>query len=152
MDKKHSASAHHAKASPTARIYTHPELRERLKDEIMAGDRGGAPGEWSARKAQLLAQEYRQSGGGYTFAKRSAGQQHLQDWTQQDWQTSDGKPAEREGGTTRYLPKQAWTDLTPNQRKATNEKKQAGSRAGQQHVPNTEAARKASRKATDEDE
>lgn len=33
--------------------YTDPQLRARLKDEIQAGDRGGKPGQWSARKAQL---------------------------------------------------------------------------------------------------
>jgi hypothetical protein len=149
MDKKHFAAGR-AEARPAARIYTQPELRERLKEEIMAGDQGGAPGEWSARKAQLLAQEYRQSGGGYTFAKRSPAQQHLHEWTQQDWQTADGHPARREDGTARYLPQQAWTDLSPAQRRVTDEKKRAGSRAGQQHVPNTEAARQASKKATDD--
>ena len=35
--------------------YTDPALRERLKAEITAGDKGGRPGQWSARKAQLLA-------------------------------------------------------------------------------------------------
>ncbi|GAB2945399.1 hypothetical protein GCM10027048_08020 [Hymenobacter coalescens] len=135
----------------TAAIYTKPELREQLKHEIMAADRGGAPGEWSARKAQLLAHEYRQAGGGYTFAKPSPEQQHLRDWTRQDWQTLDGQPAERAEGTARYLPKQAWTQLSPAQRQATNERKQAGSRAGQRQVPNTEAARQASQDDSRED-
>jgi len=45
--------------------YTHPELREHLKQEIKAGDNGGPPGQWSARKSQLLVQEYEQRGGGY---------------------------------------------------------------------------------------
>ncbi|RTQ47444.1 hypothetical protein EJV47_18635 [Hymenobacter gummosus] len=149
MDKKHSAAGR-AEATPAARIYTQPELREQLKEEIMAGDQGGRPGEWSARKAQLLAQQYRQAGGGYTFAKRSPAQQHLHEWTQQDWQTADGQPAQREGGTARYLPQQAWTNLTPSQRRATDDKKRAGSRTGQQHVPNTKAARQARKDATDE--
>ncbi|OON70992.1 hypothetical protein [Hymenobacter sp. CRA2] len=142
---------HHTSAESGPRIYTQPELRQQLKQEILVGDQGGAPGEWSARKAQLLAHEYKQAGGGYTFAKRSPAQQHLDDWTQQDWQTADGQPAERAGGTTRYLPKQAWTELSPAQRKATNAQKQAGSRAGHQHVPNTEAARQARQHATDEE-
>ena len=46
--------------------YTKPELRERLKNKNMAGSKGGDPGEWSARKAQLLATEYKKKGGGYT--------------------------------------------------------------------------------------
>jgi hypothetical protein len=35
--------------------YTKPELRERIKSRILAGSDGGKPGQWSARKAQLLA-------------------------------------------------------------------------------------------------
>lgn len=46
--------------------YTKPELRKRLFNKIKAGSKGGDPGEWSARKAQLLAVEYKKKGGGYT--------------------------------------------------------------------------------------
>jgi len=45
--------------------YTKPEMRKRLFNKIKAGSRGGDPGEWSARKAQLLAAEYKKAGGGY---------------------------------------------------------------------------------------
>lgn len=45
--------------------YTKPMLRKQLFDQIKAGSRGGDPGEWSARKAQLLAVEYKKKGGGY---------------------------------------------------------------------------------------
>jgi hypothetical protein len=45
--------------------YTKPALRERLFKQIKAGTKGGDPGEWSARKAQLLAAEYKKAGGGY---------------------------------------------------------------------------------------
>jgi hypothetical protein len=45
--------------------YTKPSLRKRLFDQIKAGDKGGAPGQWSARKAQMLARQYKKSGGGY---------------------------------------------------------------------------------------
>jgi hypothetical protein len=45
--------------------YTKPEMRKRLFNRIKAGSRGGDPGEWSARKAQLLASEYKKAGGGY---------------------------------------------------------------------------------------
>jgi hypothetical protein len=45
--------------------YTKPELRKRLFNKIKAGTKGGDPGEWSARKAQLLATEYKKAGGGY---------------------------------------------------------------------------------------
>lgn len=45
--------------------YTKPEMRKRLYQKIKAGTKGGDPGEWSARKAQLLAREYKSKGGGY---------------------------------------------------------------------------------------
>ena len=45
--------------------YTKPEMRKRLFNRIKAGGKGGAPGQWSARKAQMLAQAYKKAGGGY---------------------------------------------------------------------------------------
>ena len=45
--------------------YTKPGMRKRLFERIKAGSRGGNPGQWSARKAQLLASEYKKAGGGY---------------------------------------------------------------------------------------
>ena len=45
--------------------YTKPGLRKQLFNKIKAGSKGGDPGEWSARKAQLLATEYKKAGGGY---------------------------------------------------------------------------------------
>jgi len=46
--------------------YTKPAMRASLFKKIKAGSKGGDPGEWSARKAQLLASEYKAKGGGYT--------------------------------------------------------------------------------------
>lgn len=45
--------------------YTKPSMRKRLFEKIKAGTRGGKAGQWSARKAQLLAKEYKSKGGGY---------------------------------------------------------------------------------------
>ena len=45
--------------------YTKPELRKRLFNRIKAGGKGGNPGQWSARKAQMLAMAYKKAGGGY---------------------------------------------------------------------------------------
>jgi len=45
--------------------YTKPGLRKSIFNKIKAGSKGGDPGEWSARKAQLLASEYKKAGGGY---------------------------------------------------------------------------------------
>ena len=45
--------------------YTKPTMRKRLFNRIKAGSKGGAAGQWSARKAQMLAKEYKAKGGGY---------------------------------------------------------------------------------------
>jgi hypothetical protein len=45
--------------------YTKPTMRKRLFNRIKAGGKGGAPGQWSARKAQMLAVAYKKAGGGY---------------------------------------------------------------------------------------
>jgi len=45
--------------------YTKPTMRKRLFESIKAGGKGGRPGQWSARKAQMLAKQYKSKGGGY---------------------------------------------------------------------------------------
>ena len=45
--------------------YTKPTMRKRLFQRIKAGGKGGKPGQWSARKAQMLAKAYKAAGGGY---------------------------------------------------------------------------------------
>ena len=45
--------------------YTKPGMRKTLFNKIKAGGKGGAPGQWSARKAQMLAKQYKAKGGGY---------------------------------------------------------------------------------------
>ena len=45
--------------------YTKPTMRKNLFSRIKAGGKGGNPGQWSARKAQMLAQQYKAKGGGY---------------------------------------------------------------------------------------
>jgi hypothetical protein len=68
--------------------YTKPELRERIKDRIMAGDRGARKGQWSGRKSQLLAQEYEKAGGGYKGGKGDK-QKALEKWGRESWMTKD---------------------------------------------------------------
>jgi hypothetical protein len=129
--------------------YTKPALRERLKNKIMAGKKGGKPGQWSARKAQLLAAEYEKAGGGYKGGK-TAKQKSLKKWTGEKWRTSDKKPAIRKDSsgktvTKRYLPDKAWDKLSAKEKAATNKKKTAASKKGKQFVKNTKAAAKASK-------
>lgn len=49
----------------SAGVYTKPTLRKNLFEKIKRGTKGGSAGQWSARKAQLLAREYKAKGGGY---------------------------------------------------------------------------------------
>lgn len=58
------------KSKPKSRVneannYTKPAMRKRLFNDIKAGGKGGNPGQWSARKAQMLAKQYKAKGGGY---------------------------------------------------------------------------------------
>jgi hypothetical protein len=46
--------------------YTKPGMRKSIFNSIKAGGKGGAPGQWSARKAQMMAKQYKARGGGYT--------------------------------------------------------------------------------------
>ena len=45
--------------------YTKPGMRRKLVQQVKAGSKGGKPGQWSARKAQMVAQAYKKAGGGY---------------------------------------------------------------------------------------
>ncbi len=113
--------------------YTRPELRERIKDRIMAGDKGGRPGQWSARKAQLVAQAYEKAGGGYR-GKKSGGQKSLAQWTREKWGTKSGKPSTQGPKATgeRYLPKAARDALTPAEYGATSRAKREATKRGEQ--------------------
>lgn len=108
---------------------TNPEKWNRIVASVKAGTKGGDPGEWSARKAQLATQKYKASGGGYVGPKSS--DNSLAKWTDQKWRTSDGKPSE---GKKRYLPDKAWSALSPAEKASTNRAKAAGNRAGKQFV------------------
>lgn len=113
--------------------YTKPELRERIKKRVMAGSKGGKPGQWSARKAQLVAQEYKKSGGGYSGSKSSK-QKSLSKWTKEDWGTKSGKPSTQGKKATgeRYLPKKARQSLTSKEYAKTTAKKREDSKKGKQ--------------------
>ncbi len=126
--------------------YDKPELRERIKAKVMAGDKGGRPGQWSARKAQLVAHEYEAAGGGY-LGPPDESQQHLQQWTDEHWQTADGKPAIAGKTTHRYLPKKAWDQLSAAEKEKDDAKKVSASKRGKQFVANTPAAGRARKAA-----
>ena len=115
--------------------YSNTGMRERIKNRILAGSKGGKPGQWSARKAQLLAQEYEKSGGKYTGPKTKA-QKSLSKWTKEDWGTKSGKPSTQGSKATgeRYLPKKARQALSAKEYAATSAAKRKGMEQGKQFV------------------
>ena len=68
------------------------------------------------RAAQMMASEYKKRGGGYTTDKKDKdeSQKHLDNWTEEEWQTKDGgEHAKKDDGTEqRYLPKKAWEEMS----------------------------------------
>lgn len=106
-----------------------PALWERVKHEVTAGDKGGNAGEWSARKAQLAVQRYKAEGGGYKGRKTA--DNHLAQWTHEEWGTKSGKTSKSTG--ERYLPKKAREKLTDKEYADTTAKKRADTKKGKQH-------------------
>lgn len=123
--------------------YTNPELRKRILARIKAGSKGGRPGQWSARKAQLLSQAYENAGGKYSGPKTKS-QQSLSKWTEEKWQTKSGKPSTQGPNATgeRYLPKKAIENMSAAQYAASSAAKRRGTKSGKQFVPQPPSARK----------
>ena len=108
---------------------------KRIVASVKASDKGGKPGQWSARKAQLATQRYKKSGGSYSGPKTEA-QKSLSKWTNEDWGTKSGKPSTQGAKATgeRYLPKKARQALTSSEYAATTKAKREGTKAGKQFV------------------
>lgn len=136
--------------------YTKPELRRQLKEEIKQSDKGGEPGQWSARKSQLLVQEYEKQGGGYKKDEKDRSAESLEEWGEQNWQTKEGKgQARQEGKTKRYLPKEVWEKLSNEEKKEAEQTKKEASQDGDQYVEWTPAIKRAMKEAgylSDDDE
>jgi len=119
-----------------------PEKWKRIVASVKASDKGGKPGQWSARKAQLATQKYKSAGGGYKGPKSSSNS--LAKWTKEEWGTRSGKPSTQGPKATgeRYLPKAARNKLTAAEYAATTRAKREGTRAGKQFVPQPESIKK----------
>jgi len=108
---------------------SNPAKWKRIVAAVKAGSKGGRPGQWSARKAQIAVARYKKSGGGYSGAKKKSNS--LSKWSKQKWRTSDGKPSK---GKKRYLPDAAWKSLSASEKRATNRAKAKGNKKGKQFV------------------
>ena len=109
-----------------------PKLWNRIKNQVKASGKGGKPGQWSARKAQLATQKYKASGGGYSGAKSS--NNSLKKWGNEDWGTKSGKNSTqgKEATGERYLPKKKREKLTKKEYAATSRKKREDTKKGKQ--------------------
>jgi hypothetical protein len=105
-------------------------------------------------QAQMMASEYKNRGGGYTTDKKDESAKHLDQWTEEEWQTKDGSGhAKKEDGTEqRYLPKKAWEQMSEKEKEETDAKKQKESREGKQYVVNTPKAKQARKNASKEND
>jgi hypothetical protein len=123
-------------------VRTDPKKWARIVSEVKASGKGGAPGQWSARKAQMATKRYQESGGGYKGPKKA--DNSLSRWTKEDWGTKSGKPSTQgpEATGERYLPKRARERLSPAEYGATTRAKRQGMRQGKQFVPQPESIKK----------
>ena len=106
-----------------------PKLWDKVKKDVTKSDKGGKPGQWSARKAQMASKEYKEEGGGYEGKKSD--DNSLQQWSDEDWGTKSGEKSGETG--ERYLPKEARDDLSKEEYKRTSDKKRADTKKGKQH-------------------
>jgi hypothetical protein len=107
---------------------TNPALWDKVKGNVTRGDKGGRPGQWSARKAQMAVAEYKKRGGGY--AGKKTGDNHLVQWTGEDWGTKSGRKSTKTG--ERYLPRKAREKLSDAEYERTTRKKRADTAKGKQ--------------------
>lgn len=128
--------------------YTKPDLRRKIKEELKESDKGGKPGQWSARKSQLLVQEYEKRGGDYKKNQKDEAAKSLEEWGEQNWQTASGEArARKDGKTKRYLPEEVWDKLSEEQKKKAEQIKEEASQKGQQFVEWTPAIKEAMQEA-----
>ncbi|MGY2047358.1 DUF5872 domain-containing protein [Methylobacterium sp. JK268] len=105
-----------------------PKLWDRVKDKVTRSSKGGKPGQWSARKAQLAVHDYKEAGGGYEGKKTS--DNHLTQWTEEEWGTKSGEKSGETG--ERYLPKAAREGLSGKDYARTTAKKRSDTAKGKQ--------------------
>ena len=110
------------------------KLWRSIQQKYYKSNKGGKPGQWSARKAQLAVQEYKKKGGKYVGNNRKKTDLHK--WTKEDWGTRSGKNSIQGKKATgeRYLPRKAREALTKKEYKRTTAAKRRGIKKGKQFV------------------
>ena len=105
-----------------------PKLWDKVKTKVTEEGKGGKPGQWSARKAQLAVHDYKEEGGGYEGPRDP--DNHLGQWTREDWGTRSGGESAETG--ERYLPKKAREALSTEEYARTSRKKREDTAKGRQ--------------------
>ena len=112
---------------------TKPKLWKRIVASVKSGSKGGRPGQWSARKAQIATARYKKAGGGYRGKKSSSNK--LSKWSKQKWDyVSKGDKKKPRAKRGRYLPESVRKSLSKSEKAATNRAKRAASRKGKQRA------------------
>lgn len=112
------------------------KVRNRIFKRILANAQDGTKaGQWSARKAQSLTEDYekamaKEKKRPYKSSKKTKSQKSLKDWGDQDWRTKSGKKSSKTG--ERYLPAKAIDALTDEEYKKTSAKKRKDMKQGKQ--------------------
>lgn len=103
--------------SPSSKvaIKNNPKLWESVKQQVTNSSKGGEPGKWSARKAQIAVKLYKEKGGTYRGSRSRSNS--LTKWSKEDWNYI-GKP-----GHSRYLPKAVRSRLSSRSRRSESHKK-----------------------------
>jgi len=114
---------------PSVAKRTNEKLWQSIKRRVMAKNiQGTAAGQWSARKAQLAVQMYKDAGGRYVGPKSRSNS--LVRWGSQKWRTKSGRPSHITG--ERYLPEKAIRSLSSKEYASTTAAKQRAMRRGKQ--------------------
>lgn len=106
---------------------TDAKLWGKIKRKWHDGEKGGVPGQWNARKAQLAVQEYKRLGGTYQTSRPSR-KNSLVQWTQEDWGYIDGKKGNR------YLPRKIRSRLSATEKKTENRRKKSATKSGRRYA------------------
>tara|TARA_R110002050_G_scaffold236317_1_gene372174 strand:+ start:555 stop:3578 length:3024 start_codon:yes stop_codon:yes gene_type:complete len=112
------------------------KIRNRIFKRILKNKQDGTKaGQWSARKAQSLTEDYEKAMKkkglkAYKSGKKTKSQKSLKRWGDQDWKTKSGKKSSKTG--ERYLPAEAIEALTDKEYKKTSAKKKRDTKKGKQ--------------------
>ena len=115
---------------------TKEAMWKRIVASVKSGGKGGRPGQWSARKAQLATARYKKAGGGYRGKKSSSNK--LTKWSKQKWDyVSKGDKKKPKSKRGRYLPESVRKSLSSSEKSATNRRKKAATAKGKQKAKYT---------------